>query len=114
MGVFRDLCPHLEFLHNLTVGWEGSQITCLKNSLDICSVLKITQTHPFTVFLLTELCESCDHDELHDAGEDEHHAGQHPDVKVGDVGDLGDILSHGAEHCCQRQQGRHSFLTRRK
>ena len=62
------------------------------------------------MFSLTKLSESCHHYKLHDAGEDEDHAGQHPDVKVGDVGDPGHILSHSAEHCCQRQQGRHSFF----
>ena len=42
---------------------------------------------------MTELRESCDHNVLHDAGEDEDHAGEHPDVQVGDVADTGHILA---------------------
>ena len=79
---------------------KGSKINCLKKYIYLFC-FEVTQTHPFTVFLLTELRESCDHYELHDAGEDEDHAGQHPDVEVGDVGDPGNILSYSAEHCCQ-------------
>ena len=45
-------------------------------------LFKVTQTHPFSTSFLTELRESSHHYELHDAGEDEDHAGQHPDVKV--------------------------------
>ena len=36
----------------------------------------------------------CDDDELKNAGEDEDHADEHPDVEEGDVGDSGYILSH--------------------
>ena len=36
----------------------------------------------------------CDDDELENAGEDEDHADEHPDVEEGDVGDSGYILSH--------------------
>ena len=36
---------------------------------------------------------SGDNDELQDAGEDEDHAGEHPDVQVGDVADAGHILA---------------------
>ena len=35
-----------------------------------------------------------DDDELEDAGKDEDHADEHPDVQEGDIGDPGYILSH--------------------
>ena len=35
-----------------------------------------------------------DDDELEDAGEDEDHAGEHPDVEEGDIGDTRHILPH--------------------
>ena len=66
------------------------------------------------MFLVTKLGESRDDNELHDAGEDEDHAGQHPDVKVGDVGDPGNILSDSAEHCRQGQKGRHACFNKKK
>ena len=50
--------------------------------------------YPFSQGLFAGTNVDCDDDELKNAGEDEDHADEHPDVEEGDVGDSGYILSH--------------------
>ena len=49
-------------------------------------------SYPLSIPLVANLVEAGHDDELKDAAEDEDHAGQHPDVQEGDVGDPGHAL----------------------
>ena len=70
--------------------------------------LSALSPHLFPAPLVARPVDARDEDELEDAAEHEDHAGQHPDVEEGDVGDPGHALSDGAEHGREGEQGGHS------
>ena len=69
--------------------------------LYICKIFNTPFTHffkckfyLFSQHFLARTDVDRDDDELEDAGEDEDHADEHPDVQEGDIGHPGYILSH--------------------
>ena len=89
-----------------TLSCSRTQTKNVKNNGDQLK-LTLLAAYLFTTSFVAGSVDACDEDELEDAAEDKDHAGEHPDVKEGDVGDPGHALPDCAEHGGEGEEGGH-------